>query len=54
MQNVKAIIDLFGRLAGFRHVRLEVAEFMPLVIEAVGIGPGAAADQRRPLPHPAR
>ena len=39
MQNVKAIIDLFGGLAGFRHVRLEALGFMPLVIEAIGTGP---------------
>ena len=39
MQNVKAIIDLFGGLAGFRHIRLEAEGFMPLVIEAIGPGP---------------
>src|SRR5262245_59889185 len=39
MQNVKAIIDLFGGLPGFRHVRLEAPGFMPLVIEAIGTGP---------------
>ncbi len=39
MKNVKAIIDLFGGLASFRHVRLEREGFMPLVVEAVGPGP---------------
>ena len=39
MQNVKAIIDLFGGLGKLRHVRLEAPGFMPLVIEAVGTGP---------------
>jgi hypothetical protein len=39
VQNVKAIIDLFGGLAGFRHVRLEAPGFLPLVIEAIGTGP---------------
>src|SRR5262249_54108365 len=38
MQNVQAIIDLFGGLARLRHIRLEAAGFMPLVIEAVGRG----------------
>ena len=39
MKNVKAIIDLLGGLASFRHVRLECAGFMPLVVEAIGTGP---------------
>jgi len=39
MKNVRAIIDLFGGLARFRHVRLEAPGFMPLVIEAIGTGP---------------
>src|SRR5262245_22055624 len=39
MQNVKAILDLFGGLARLRHIRLEAPGFMPLVIEAVGRGP---------------
>src|SRR5690349_5579060 len=39
MKNVKAIIDLFGGLASFRHVRLECKGFMPLVVEAIGPGP---------------
>src|SRR5439155_26553890 len=39
MKNVKAIIDLFGGMARFGHVRIEAAGFMPLVIEAVGPGP---------------
>src|SRR5205823_5547511 len=39
MQNVQAIIDLFGGLARLRHIRLEAPGFMPLVIEAVGTGP---------------
>jgi hypothetical protein len=30
MKNVQAMIDLFGGLASFRHVRLECAGFMPL------------------------
>ena len=39
MKNVKAIIDLFGGLARYRHVRLECEGFMPLVVEAIGPGP---------------
>ena len=39
MKSVQAIIDLFGGLAGFRHVRLECKGFMPLVVEAIGPGP---------------
>src|SRR5436309_8875315 len=39
MKNVQAIINLFGGLASFRHVRLEREGFMPLVVEAIGPGP---------------
>jgi len=39
MKNVKAIIDLFGGLASFPHVRLECKGFMPLAVEAIGPGP---------------
>ena len=39
MKNIKAIINLFGGLASFRHVRLECGGFMPLVVEAIGPGP---------------
>src|SRR5215217_3432572 len=39
MKNVKAIIDLFGGLASFRHLRLECKGYMALVIEVIGPGP---------------
>jgi hypothetical protein len=39
MESAKAIIELFGGLGSFRHVRLEAEGFMPLGIEAIGPGP---------------
>lgn len=44
MRTVQKIIDLFGGMAALKrnYVRLEVPQFMPLVIEHIGIGPRGA------------
>lgn len=39
MKNVQKIIDRRGGLDNLSHLRVEVAGFMPLVIERIGEGP---------------